>query len=384
MLDILINMNIKNKFLELTSRTYPHGTETDMFKYLPNYLETDKFGNLFTQIGDSDVMFASHLDTATSANVKIQHIINKNIIKTNGKSILGADDKAGVVIMLYMIEKQVPGLYYFFIGEEVGCIGSGDLADEYRINKNESIKKVISFDRRGTNSVITHQGSKRCASDKFGNALAEKLNDVESTFNYTIDPTGVATDSKEFTDIYPECTNISVGYYDEHTFYERQNIKHLEKLAEACVKIDWEDLPIERDPSVVEYKKSTNNWNYKYKEDKKVVNVSEFDHEKIYFFDKDFYNLSTIKIDSITKKVIEADFGKKRLDYEKGIIEDLLISLDLVFINTEWNGSELIIDYNGKGHKSKASRNDLTEYLSELDYKKFIIGEPYTEYTEIS
>ena len=40
------------------------------------------------------------------------------------KTILGADDKAGMVILLYMIEKKIPGLYYFFIGEEVGCIGS--------------------------------------------------------------------------------------------------------------------------------------------------------------------------------------------------------------------------------------------------------------------
>jgi putative aminopeptidase FrvX len=115
-------MNIKEKFLELTSRTYPHGTEEELFPILFNTVEglqKDEFGNLFIKIGDSDVMFTSHLDTATSANTPVKHAFEGNIIKTDGKSILGADDKAGVTIMLYMIKNSVPGLYYFFLGEEV-------------------------------------------------------------------------------------------------------------------------------------------------------------------------------------------------------------------------------------------------------------------------
>ena len=31
---------------------------------------------------------------------------------------------------------------------------------------------------------------------------------------------------------------------------------------------------------------------------------------------------------------------------------------------------KLELDYNGKGHKSYADRNDLIEYLPELDYQK--------------
>ena len=38
-------MNIEQKFVELTSRTYPHGTEQDLFHLLPKELETDEFGN---------------------------------------------------------------------------------------------------------------------------------------------------------------------------------------------------------------------------------------------------------------------------------------------------------------------------------------------------
>ena len=128
-------MNITKCFLKLTSRTYPHGTEKDLFHLLNKDLKEDNFGNLFIKIGDNDVMFTSHLDTATKALCQVNHIFNKNIIKTDGKSILGADDKAGVTIMLYMIEHNIPGLYYFFLGEEVGCVGSRKLAELHKKEK---------------------------------------------------------------------------------------------------------------------------------------------------------------------------------------------------------------------------------------------------------
>jgi len=214
----------------------------------------DEFGNLSVKIGDSDVMFTSHLDTATSALSSVFHVFDGDIIKTDGKSILGADDKAGVTIMLHMIEKEIPGLYYFFLGEEVGCLGSKEVAKEQKINKIDGINKVISFDRRGTTSVITYQSSRRCASDEFGKALSKELNRVDETFKYQTDDTGVLTDSVQFVSIYPECTNISVGYQSEHTFSESQDIAHLEKLAIACTKVDWVGLPVKRDPSTTEYK----------------------------------------------------------------------------------------------------------------------------------
>ena len=250
-------MNIKEKFLELTSRTYPHGTEEELYPLLFNEvdgLQKDEFGNLFIQIGVSDVMFTSHLDTASSANTAVNHVIEGNLIKTDGKSILGADDKAGVTIMLYMIKNEVPGLYYFFVGEEVGCVGSKKVAGVQKENKIPGINKVISFDRRGNNSVITYQSGKRCCSDNFGKTLSAELNQADPDFLYESDPTGVLTDSIQFISIYSECTNISVGYQSEHTQSETQDIKHLEKLAKACLKVDWNSLPVERDPTVVEYK----------------------------------------------------------------------------------------------------------------------------------
>jgi hypothetical protein len=45
-----------------------------------------------------------------------------------------------------------------------------------------------------------------------------------------------------------------VGYYQEHTFNEHQDIEHLYKLAESCLQVEWEKLPTKRDMTKVESK----------------------------------------------------------------------------------------------------------------------------------
>lgn len=373
-------MNIKEKFLELTKRTNPHGTEGEYFHLLSPDLQKDEFGNLFIKIGESDVMFTCHLDTVSSA-MDITHVIEGDIIKTDGKSILGADDKAGVTVLSYMIEHKVPGLYYFFLGEESGCIGSRKVSAKHKIEKIKGITKVISFDRRNVSSIITYQCGQRCCSEKFGEALAKALNDVETTFAYKNDPTGILTDSCQFTSIYPECTNISVGYFSEHNYCESINIDHLEKLAKACLKIDWTKLPIERDPSKVEYKTYGTYWNDDYDDYNRryyngsVSTVTPKPKVYKYFYDRKFDSFwSHVQLDS-NNKVVAVDLHHDRIKYEKVLIEELLMSLDLEYKSCTWDGMKLKVFYHEKkeglsiaDHTSECDRNDIVEYLPELDY----------------
>lgn len=382
-------MNIKETFLSLITRTYPHGTESDLFHLLPQDLEIDEFGNLFKQIGDNpSTMFACHLDTATAALSDVKHVFQGNVIKTDGTSILGADDKAGVTILMYLMEKNIPGLYYFFLGEEVGCLGSKKVAEKHKQKPLDYIKKVVSFDRRGTTSIITHQCSSRCCSDNFGTALAEALNSAglkvdnnDQVFDYKNDPTGLYTDSAQFTKIYPECTNISVGYQSEHTFNEQQNIKHLEKLAQAATLVDWESLPVERDPSKVEYRDyvygslgsygrygwDDDDYDYGYRPSKVTY------EEKIWFVDEEFGKyVSYIEINKWTKKVLKADISFDRRDYESELIGQFLMSIDVECDTFSWDGFNLKVTYsvlNG-GHITNCDRNDLAEFVPELDFWK--------------
>jgi len=281
---------IKDTFLKLTERTWPFGTEDELVNMmkianiLPKELQKDSHGNYFLKIGESKTVFASHLDTVSREVVSVNHVFDGKMIRTDGKTILGADDKAGVTILLYLIKNNIPGLYYFFVGEEVGCIGSG-LASKFGDFKNYD--RIISFDRKDLTSVITHQSGIRTCSDEFAKSLSNQLN--RFGLNYKIDTTGVYTDSAEFTDVISECTNLSVGYYREHTVSESQDIHHLESLAEACLGVDWENLPKKRDASKKEWLE------YDYGYDKKSYKTNEYDwssnySKKTYSTYDDFYD----------------------------------------------------------------------------------------------
>lgn len=243
-------MNIRKKFIELTKHTYPYGYEDELVNFLPESIQKDEDENYFLKIGESKTIFTCHLDTACKTKVEVTHVFDGGYIKTDGKSILGADDKAGMVILLNMIEHKVPGLYYFFIGEEVGCIGSRKAS--LRTSFFQNYDRIISFDRRGTTSVITHQSSRRTCSDSFANALSAEFS--KRGIWVKPDDTGVYTDSAEFASVIKECTNISVGYGKEHTNQEYQDIDYLERLCAAVLKIDFESLPTSRNEKLYEYK----------------------------------------------------------------------------------------------------------------------------------
>jgi hypothetical protein len=238
----------RSTFLSMVTKTYPHGHEEEVLQFLPD-LSKDKYGNYYKIIGDDKptTMFTSHLDTADREQ-KVTNLYSRKdengdeIIYTDGSTILGADDKSGVTVMLYMMDKGITGLYYFFIGEERGGIGSNRVSSEYdSIEYLKNIKRCVSFDRRKTGSVITQQLGRVCCSNDFATALCKEY--AKSNLNFSLDPTGIYTDSASFIDDISECTNISVGYENEHTGRELQNMTFLIKLCEASIKVDWDSLP---------------------------------------------------------------------------------------------------------------------------------------------
>lgn len=192
----------------------------------------------FVYVGKSDLMFTSHTDSVHLSNDKIwqEVILEGNFYKKQDNQPLGADDAAGNWLMFHMIEARVPGIYAFFRGEERGGIGSSYCASK-RKDLFENVKAAIAFDRRGTNSIITHQGMGRGCSDEFAKSLATVLN-----MNHQLDDTGIYTDTAEFFDIVPNCTNISVGYENEHSKKETLNKSYIEHLRDRLLAADWSKL----------------------------------------------------------------------------------------------------------------------------------------------
>jgi hypothetical protein len=221
---------------------------------LKSFTSVDGAGNLHidNRIAGSKTLFIAHVDTVHKG-------VGANKIRKTAThwyadgAPLGADDGAGVAMLMHLIHADVKGYYIFSQGEECGGIGAKHIATHHT-DLLAQFDRAIAFDRRGIDSVISHQGMGRCASDVFCEALANDLNAFDDTLMYSPDDTGVYTDTAEFTDIIPECTNISVGYYSEHGDQENLDIVHFEALSNAVLKVMWDMLPTDRDPTVPEYK----------------------------------------------------------------------------------------------------------------------------------
>jgi len=203
----------------------------------------DGMGNFAVSVGTSDTLFTCHTDTVHRVGGVNLFTEKDGFLLAKGAP-LGADDGAGIAILFHMMKHKVAGTYLFCRAEEVGGQGSQYIADTNSLWLKQ-FKRAIAFDRKGTSDVITHQGS-RCASDSFGMALSLALSEAHDGLLYAPSAYGVFTDTANFTHLIPECTNVSVGYYNEHSNKEKLDLHHLQKLADAVIKVDWEALPTER------------------------------------------------------------------------------------------------------------------------------------------
>jgi hypothetical protein len=261
----------------------PHNSATTigftewLFMHLPERLRDaawqDVAGNLHVdnrRHSDHKTLFVAHVDT-----VHRKAGANK-IRKTTSAwyadgAALGADDGVGCALLMHMLHADVPAYYVFTQGEECGGIGAKHLAKEYPQLLAE-FDRAIAFDRKGTDSIISHQGYGRCCSDAFADALSAELNATDEELMYSPDNTGVYTDTAEFVDIIPECTNVSCGYMYEHSDKEQLDMIHFDRLAEAVLVIDWDALVTDRDPTIPDPDDYYvgNNWWYNYKADPSV------------------------------------------------------------------------------------------------------------------
>ena len=275
--------------IEMLRYKRPQGTQTqDEFceRFLePHFGLPDRHGNYILSIGDAPKLcFASHHDTVHRTEGLQQLVVTSNVVSvadTSISSCLGADCTTGVWLMLGMIEAGIEGVYVVHAAEEVGCVGSSALVKDnpYWLT---GIDAVISFDRYGDTSVITHQMGKRTASSEFATSFADAL-DLPQLI---ADPNGSYTDSNEYADVVSECTNISVGYYGQHGVNETQDLEFADLLMYKLCAADWSKLVIARDPSLYESQYEddnywSKNWSRLYDEVSSPDMSDDYDRESI-------------------------------------------------------------------------------------------------------
>ena len=275
--------------IEMLRYKRPQGTQTqDEFceRFLePHFGLPDRHGNYILSIGETPTLcFASHHDTVHRTEGLQQLVVTSNVVSvadTSISSCLGADCTTGVWLMLGMIEAGIEGVYVVHAAEEVGCVGSSALVKDnpYWLT---GIDAVISFDRYGDTSVITHQMGKRTASSEFATSFADAV-DLPQLI---ADPNGSYTDSNEYADVVPECTNISVGYYGQHGVNETQDLEFADLLMYKLCAADWSKLVIARDPSLYESQYEddnywSKNWSRLYDEVSSPDMSDDYDRESI-------------------------------------------------------------------------------------------------------
>ena len=219
----------------------------------PTFGKPDKHGNYIHIVGDNpNLCFTAHHDTVHRTDGMQKVVITNDVASvasSKDSNCLGADCTTGVWLILGMIDYGVEGVYVIHAAEEVGCKGSRALVTDNPRWLGQ-LDAVISFDRYGDKSVITHQMGMRTASDEFAKSFAEAVNLPQ----LEADDGGSYTDSNEYAYDVSECTNISVGYYGQHGVNETQDLDFADVLLTALCLADWSKLVFKRDPMVIDDK----------------------------------------------------------------------------------------------------------------------------------
>lgn len=222
----------------------------------PHNPETDEFGNLYLKRGDQfAALWSCHVDTTHNRRGADRQPVR--ITTDNGRAIvaldraamkagncLGADNGAGVFVLLEMYRANVPGTYVFHRDEESGCRGSRFIAQE-REEFLRPFKCAIAFDRYGDSEIITHQLGARTASDDFAFSLGGQM----PALDLRPSSLGAFTDTESYAGLIPECTNVSCGYDHNHGPREILDLRYVMRLCEFATKLRPHDFEIARDPS---------------------------------------------------------------------------------------------------------------------------------------
>lgn len=174
---MLLKDRLIENFIKMVKIDSPSNKELEMANYLINYLDArgikatvdnagEKFGgnsgNIIAHIkgesSENPICFAAHMDQVSPC-LGVKPVVDGNIIKTDGTTTLGADDKAGIAAILEaletVMENKIPhrDIYLLFtVCEEAGMLG----VKNFNPN-NLPCKDVVILDAGGASGVIAYK-----------------------------------------------------------------------------------------------------------------------------------------------------------------------------------------------------------------------------------
>lgn len=256
----------------------PSGNEGVMSDFVISKLKNygckvwqDEVGNIYAQKGTEDTFpcVVAHLDQVQNYHPSdfVVNRIKYNLIGWSPYDMqqcgLGADDKNGICIALTSAKVFNNIKLAFFVGEEVGCIGSS----QCDMNFFKDCRFIIEPDRKGGNDLITTMSGVPVCSQEFIDAIPFER------YSYHIED-GIFTDVLTLVEngVGISCINLSCGYYFPHTDHEVTNTYELARcralvfeIIEKCTDVYPLELPkVDKN----KYKKVySSKDNYDYKDD---------------------------------------------------------------------------------------------------------------------
>lgn len=229
--------------MELLKQLYmvssPSRDEQGMFAFICNWMGEHKMEcnvhdwgiTCVKGLSDTYPCIVAHMD-----EVHKRHPY-KRIIETDGivfgydvnecaQCGIGADDKNGIWVALKMLEKLDAVKVAFFVGEEIGCVGSSQCDMSFF----DDCRYVIQCDRKNGGDFITDAGLELCSSEFVKACQVDKFGYHEEH--------GLMTDVLELKErgLKVSAVNLSCGYYNPHTATEYTELSELQNCLDF---VEW-------------------------------------------------------------------------------------------------------------------------------------------------
>ncbi|MDE5414307.1 M20/M25/M40 family metallo-hydrolase [Alkalihalobacterium chitinilyticum] len=183
------------------------------------------------------ILLNAHLDTAYELE-EDRVISKKATIWSSSKGILGADDRAGIAVILHLIEHLYHSTFsgrvkvIFTVEEECGLIGAKKV-DEYFLWGTDA---AIVVDRRGNGDIVTSCGSFQPFCDPEYGDFFEKVA-VEEGLSGWATTIGGSSDTRIWAGHSIQSVNLSAGYMNEHTDEENLDVAACYQTAKLLIGV---------------------------------------------------------------------------------------------------------------------------------------------------
>lgn len=217
---------MRKQLIKLLSIHGTSGNEKPVRDYLKPILTEmmdtvtiDSYGNLLAEkkVGNGEgatVLLSAHMDTVKGV-LKDRKLLENNGVITSDKGALGADDRAGIAIIMEVL-RNIDKLSFegtikvaFSREEEIGCIGSGKIDKDWY----SDVDLAIVVDRKGNRDIVVGCFDAFCST-----AVGTFFEDVSAMQNMNWKATeGGISDACTFSKNGINSVNLSAGYRHEHT-----------------------------------------------------------------------------------------------------------------------------------------------------------------------